>query len=73
MILLESMDLQTGISCVISALMNIGPGFGDVGPSGTYNSIPTEGKYFLSLLMFIGRLELFTFLMIITPVFWKSN
>ena len=67
------LDFKTAIGSVAATLGNVGPGIGDVGPSGTYNSIPTEGKYFLSLLMFIGRLELFTFLMIITPVFWKSN
>ena len=66
-------DFETAIGSVAATLGNVGPGIGDVGPSGTYNSIPTEGKWVLTLLMFIGRLELFTFLMIITPIFWKNN
>ena len=66
-------DFETAIGSVAATLGNVGPGIGDVGPSGTYNSIPVAGKWFLSLLMFIGRLELFTFLMIITPIFWTSR
>ena len=66
-------DFETAIGSVAATLGNVGPGIGDVGPSGTYNSIPTEGKWVLTLMMFIGRLELFTFLMIITPIFWKNN
>lgn len=66
-------DFITSIGSVAATLGNIGPGIGEVGPSSNYNSIPNAGKYFLSLLMFIGRLELLTFLMILTPVFWKYN
>jgi len=66
-------DFITSIGSVAATLGNVGPGIGEVGPSSNYNSIPNAGKYFLSLLMFIGRLELLTFLMILTPVFWKYN
>ena len=66
-------DFMTSIGSVAATLGNVGPGIGDVGPSSTYNSIPVGGKWVLSLLMFIGRLELFTFLMIITPIFWRNN
>ena len=66
-------DFMTSIGSVAATLGNVGPGIGDVGPSSTYNSIPVGGKWFLALLMFIGRLELFTFLMIITPIFWRNN
>tara|TARA_B100000945_G_scaffold91859_1_gene71752 strand:- start:1203 stop:2633 length:1431 start_codon:yes stop_codon:yes gene_type:complete len=72
MILLESMDLQTGISCVISALMNIGPGFGDVGPAENFSKISAPGKWFLAWLMLIGRLEMFTALVLLFPSFWKK-
>ena len=72
MILLESMDLQTGISCVISALMNIGPGFGDVGPTDNFAHISALGKWFLAWLMLIGRLEMFTALVLLFPSFWKK-
>ena len=70
---LMGIDFMTAIGSVAATLGNVGPGIGEVGPSSTYNSIPEAGKWFLSLLMFIGRLELFTFLMIITPIFWRSN
>ena len=66
-------DFMTSIGSVAATLGNVGPGIGDVGPSSTYNSIPVGGKWVLALLMFIGRLELFTFLMIITPIFWRNN
>ena len=70
---LMGIDFMTAIGSVAATLGNVGPGIGEVGPSSTYNSMPEAGKWFLSLLMFIGRLELFTFLMIITPIFWRSN
>ena len=72
MILLESMDLQTGISCVISALMNIGPGFGDVGPAENFAQISPPGKWFLAWLMLIGRLEMFTALVLLFPFFLEK-
>ena len=64
---------MTAIGIDPASLGNVGPGIGSVGPDATYSSIPIAGKWFLSLLMFIGRLELFTFLMILTPAFWKHN
>ena len=64
--------LQTGISCVISALMNIGPGFGDVGPTENFAQISAPGKWFLAWLMLIGRLEMFTALVLLFPSFWKK-
>ncbi len=72
MIILESMDLQTGISCVISALMNIGPGFCEVGPAENFAKISAPGKWFLARLMLIGRLEMFTALVLLFPSFWKK-
>ena len=71
MAMFESVDFQTAISSVISALMNIGPGFGEIGPSENYSQISFQGKWFLSLLMLIGRLELFSVLVLLFPSFWK--
>ena len=70
---LLGVDFMTAIGSVAASLGNVGPGIGSVGPDSTYSSIPMVGKWFLSLLMFIGRLELFTFLMILTPFFWRGN
>ena len=70
---LMCVDFITAIGSVAATLGNIGPGIGDVGPASNFSSIPDAGKYFLSLLMLIGRLELLTFLLILTPAFWKFN
>jgi trk system potassium uptake protein TrkH len=71
MVLVDSMDYQTAMSSVISALMNIGPGFGEVGPSENFSQISALGKWFLAWLMLVGRLELFSALVLLFPSFWK--
>ncbi len=65
--------LVTAAGAVASSLGNVGPGIGEVGPVNTYSAIPSVGKYFLSFLMLLGRLELFTLLIIFTPYFWRRN
>jgi len=70
---LTGVDFITAVGSAGSAIGNIGPGIGDVGPAETYSSIPTIGKYILCTLMFIGRLELFTVLLILTPYFWRDH
>jgi trk system potassium uptake protein len=72
MVLSDNMDYLTAMSSVIATLMNIGPGFGDVGPSENYAFISTTGKWFLSYLMLVGRLEMFSALVIFYPAFWKK-
>ncbi|NNM16440.1 MAG: TrkH family potassium uptake protein [Bacteroidia bacterium] len=64
-------DFLTAIGGVASALGNIGPGIGSVGPVDNYAHLPGIGKWYLSLLMLVGRLELFTVLMLFTPYFWR--
>ena len=71
MVLVDSIDYQTAMSSVISALMNIGPGFGEVGPSENFSQISSLGKWFLTLLMLVGRLEMFSALVLLFPSFWK--
>lgn len=71
MVLTDDMDYVTAMSSVIAALMNIGPGFGDVGPSENYAFISDAGKWFLSWNMLVGRLEMFSALVIFYPSFWK--
>lgn len=65
-------DLDTALGTVAATLGNIGPGIGDVGPSLNYAEIHTAGKWYLSFLMLVGRLELFTVLVIFSPLFWKK-
>jgi trk system potassium uptake protein TrkH len=71
MVLTDDMDYVTAMSSVIAALMNIGPGFGAVGPSENYAFISNAGKWFLSWNMLVGRLEMFSALVIFYPSFWK--
>lgn len=71
MVLVEDMDYLTGMSSVIATLMNIGPGFGGVGPSENYAFISDTGKWFLSWNMLVGRLEMFSALVVFYPSFWK--
>ncbi len=66
------LDLDSAMGSVIASLGNIGPGIGSVGPSDNFAHIPQLGKWFLSFLMLMGRLELFTVMIIFTPVFWKK-
>ncbi len=72
MVLTDDMDFVTAMSSVIATLMNIGPGFGGVGPSKNYAHISDFGKWFLSWLMLVGRLEMFSALVIFYPSFWRK-
>ncbi|MBO6518161.1 MAG: TrkH family potassium uptake protein [Bacteroidia bacterium] len=64
-------DLLTAAGATISSLGNIGPGIGDVGPAHNFASFPESAKLFLGLLMLLGRLELFTILLLFLPAFWR--
>mgnify|MGYP002003130308 FL=1 len=70
---LLGVDMLTSISAVASAVGNVGPGIADVGPSFSFSQLPTSAKWILSLLMLMGRLELFTVCVLFTPYFWKRN
>ncbi len=65
-------DVETAIGSVAATLGNVGPGFGQVGPTENFYNLPVFGKWYLSFLMLIGRLELFTVLVLFTPAFWKK-
>ncbi len=67
----ERLDLITTASAVASALGNVGPGLGDVGPTGNYADIPAAGKWLLSGLMIVGRLEIFPVLLLFTRDLWR--
>ena len=70
---LIGVDFVTALGSVATSLGNIGPGFGTVGPVNNFGHLPAAGKWFLSFLMLLGRLELFTVLILITPYFWTRN
>ena len=64
-------ELQTSFSTALVTLGNIGPGFGLVGPSENYAFFQDYIKWFLSFVMMLGRLEVFTVLIVFTPFFWR--
>ncbi len=63
---------DTAIGSSLTCISNVGPGLGITGPAGSFASLPGAAKWFLSFLMLVGRLELFTVLVIFTPGFWKK-
>lgn len=65
------LDLVSAFGATIASVGNIGPGFGTVGPTDNYAHIPAVGKWVLSILMMIGRLEIFTVLILFAPAFWR--
>ncbi len=67
------MDFLSAIGAVATSLGNVGPGIGSVGPVDNFVAVPTAAKWVLSFLMLLGRLELFSILILFTPYFWKSN
>ncbi|WP_031428111.1 TrkH family potassium uptake protein [Flavimarina sp. Hel_I_48] len=67
------LGFETALGTAASALGNVGPAFGDLGPVNNYDSLPPLGKWWCSFLMLIGRLELFTVLILFTPFFWRNR
>ena len=66
------LDFETSISGAATAISNVGPGLGEeIGPSGNFASLPIIAKWILCSAMILGRLELFTVLVLFTPSFWK--
>jgi len=66
-------DFESAIGLAASSLGNVGPALGDFGPVNNYANLPAIGKWWCSFLMLIGRLELFTVLILLTPFFWRNR
>jgi len=66
-------DFESAIGLAASSLGNVGPALGDFGPVNNYANLPGIGKWWCSFLMLIGRLELFTVLILLTPFFWRNR
>ncbi|WP_373056608.1 TrkH family potassium uptake protein [Zunongwangia sp. H14] len=67
------LDFETAIGGAASSLGNIGPAFGALSPVNNFDLLPAFGKWWCAFLMLIGRLELFTVLIILTPFFWRNR
>jgi trk system potassium uptake protein TrkH len=65
-------DFITSFAAVAASIGNIGPGFGMVGPVDNYAQIPLLGKWLLIWCMLLGRLEIFTVIILIVPEFWRK-
>ncbi|MBK9255627.1 MAG: TrkH family potassium uptake protein [Saprospiraceae bacterium] len=67
------MDFISSISAVATCLGNVGPGLGSVGPVNNFSEVPMFAKQVLVMLMLLGRLELFTILILFSRSFWRTN
>jgi trk system potassium uptake protein TrkH len=65
-------DFTTSFAAVAASIGNIGPGFGMVGPAENYAQIPFLGKWLLIWCMLLGRLEIFTVIILVVPEFWRK-
>jgi trk system potassium uptake protein TrkH len=66
-------DPATSLGASIATLSNIGPGIGEVGPASTFAHLPGGAKGLLCLSMLLGRLELYTVLVLLLPMFWRRQ
>ncbi len=66
------LDFMTAMSGAVTAISNVGPGLGDIiGPTGTFQPLPDSAKWLMCIGMLLGRLELFTVLVLFLPAFWR--
>ena len=65
------MDFLSAATAAIACITNTGPGLGTVGPAGNYASLSDLQKWVCAAAMLLGRLELFTLLVVFTPAFWR--
>lgn len=68
------LDLVTALTGSLTALSNVGPGLGSIiGPAGNFSSLSDTAKWLLIVLMFLGRLEIMTVLVLLSPLFWRGG
>lgn len=67
------LDFMTAMSGAVTSISNVGPGLGDIiGPTGTFEPLPNSAKWLMCVGMILGRLELFTVLVLFVPAFWRK-
>lgn len=66
-------EFKGAVGLAASTLGNVGPALGDFGPVNNYSALPPLAQWWASFLMLIGRLELFTVLILFTPFFWRNR
>ena len=70
---LFGIDFQSSVGLAASSLGNVGPALGEFGPVSNYSALPNIAKWWCAFLMLIGRLEIFTVLILLTPFFWRNR
>ena len=73
LVAIDNMDMETTISAVMTTLNNVGPGFGVVGPMGSFADYSAFSKIIFSFDMLVGRLEIFPFLILFTAFAWRKK
>jgi Trk-type K+ transport systems, membrane components len=71
-LLITGLDFDTSFSAVVASINNAGPGLGLVGPAGNYQSLTDMQTWVCTLAMLLGRLEIFSVLILFTPAFWRK-
>jgi len=66
------LDMISSISAVATCLGNVGPGLGSVGPMDNFSGVPVLGKWLLIFCMLLGRLEIYTIIVLLMPGFWRK-
>jgi len=73
MLSVNGLDTLTAFSAAATSISNVGPGLGEIiGPNGSFKLLDPTSKWLLSAAMLLGRLELFTVLVIFLPAFWRT-
>jgi trk system potassium uptake protein TrkH len=66
------LDFVTALSGAATSISNVGPGLGEViGADGNFSTLPDSAKWIMSFAMLLGRLEIFTVLVMLNPAFWQ--
>jgi trk system potassium uptake protein TrkH len=65
------LDVVTAFTAIVASVNNTGPGLGDVGPSTTFAGLEDFQTWVCIFAMLLGRLEIFTLLVVLTPAFWR--
>jgi trk system potassium uptake protein TrkH len=71
-LLATGLDFETSFTAIVASINNAGPGLGTVGPSGTYEGLTDLQTWLCTIAMLLGRLEIFSVLVLFTPAFWRK-
>ena len=70
---MTGLDFITALSGAATSISNVGPGLGNlIGADGNFSAVPDAAKWIMAFGMLLGRLEFFTFLVMLSPVFWRT-